>query len=377
MANTVTIAPSVGNAPFPTQGGVGASPGFDAIDYRRFWSRLYSEGVLGDGSGWRVNEAAAGPNMTVEVWADRGPALVEGDAVSDQGLYYVAAHSAVVSLDVSAADATNPRVDRVVLEVLDDTHDGSGSTLAQVRIITGAPTAGATLDNYSGAPAVPDSALHLADVLVAAGATSIGSAAIRDYRAWGEREARVGQIIASGDPIARPGWVACEGQTLNRAQFARLYGTIGVTYGAGDGSLTFGVPDLQGRAPFMRDNSAGRVVNNRFRGDAGGIERTILSVTEVPPHSHDAGTLSADEAGNHTHNLPRTTYGGGAAGSQSSFALDWSDFATGPEPTAYDGVHGHEVIGSTGSTGSGQSHENMPPYLMVDYYIFTGSAVGS
>jgi len=172
-----------------TQAGTGASPGYDAIDRRRSDGVGRQEGVMAATS-CEVTQRGAGANMSVDIAmmaidAESGVlALVKGDAVTGQGLYEVPAHTAVINEAITAAHATLPRVDRVILEVKDTTHDASGSNLVQTRVVAGTATSGATLDNLSGAAAVPDSALLLADVLVGAAVTSITNAVIRDRRKW-------------------------------------------------------------------------------------------------------------------------------------------------------------------------------------------------
>lgn len=181
---TTTISSALGHVPLMTQQGVGATPGYDAIDARRFWSTGRQAGVLSAGS-YEVTQRGAGANMSVDIAATTGDgALVAGSAVTGQGLYLVAAHSAVINETITAAHATLPRVDRVVLEIKDNQHDSSGSNLAQVRVIAGTATGGATLDNLTGAASVPSSALLLADVHIPATDTTIGNTQIRDRRPW-------------------------------------------------------------------------------------------------------------------------------------------------------------------------------------------------
>jgi hypothetical protein len=185
MASDVTVAPTLGHAVLMTQGGVGSSPGYDAIDLRRMIQAAsgFQEGVY-DSTGWKVSEAGGGANMTVVIDANVGIARVNGESVSNQGPYFVAPHSADITLDVATANATNPRIDTVVLHVRDNTHDASGSNDARVRILSGTATSGATLDNRTGAAALPSNAILLADVLVPAADTTISNAQIRDRRAW-------------------------------------------------------------------------------------------------------------------------------------------------------------------------------------------------
>lgn len=180
MATSVTVVPSTGHALTFTQGGIGSTPGYDAIDLRRPES-LRTEGIL-HSTAWAVTQDSGGASMNVDVAANIGPALVQGDAVTNQGLYYVNPHSAKITVTATTADASNPRVDRIVLEIKDNAHDGSGFNLAQVRIVAGTATVGATLTNLTGAPALPNSALHLAYCLVGAAATTIPTANIQDGR---------------------------------------------------------------------------------------------------------------------------------------------------------------------------------------------------
>jgi hypothetical protein len=185
MAADVTVAPTLGHALLMTQGGVGTTPGYDAIDLRRMMQAASSnqEGVF-DSTGWKVSENSGGANMTVQVAANVGLARVTGESVTHQGPYIVAPHSAVITLDVSAAHSTNPRVDMVILQVRDNTHDALGANDARVRILAGTATSGATLDNLNGQASLPSNSLRLADVLVPAADTTISNAQIRDRRLW-------------------------------------------------------------------------------------------------------------------------------------------------------------------------------------------------
>jgi hypothetical protein len=72
----------------------------------------------------------------------------------------------------------------VILEGKDDTHDVGGLNLSRVRVVSGTATSGATLDNRTGAAALPSSAMLLADVLVPATDTTISNSQIRDRRKW-------------------------------------------------------------------------------------------------------------------------------------------------------------------------------------------------
>jgi hypothetical protein len=176
-----TVVPSAGQSPDFLQLGPGASASYGAIDLRRAAGAGLQEGVIGASGGAYKVTLSSGMILTIAASTVDG-ALVQGDTISAQGLYFVPPHSAAITETVTAAHATLPRIDTVVLEVLDANHDGGGSNLARTRIIAGTATSGATLDNRTGAAALPSSATLLADVLVPAAAASILAGNIRDRR---------------------------------------------------------------------------------------------------------------------------------------------------------------------------------------------------
>lgn len=192
---TVAVTPTLGSAPVTLQAG-----NYSAIDDRRFWSAGLGEGYLSTGS-YQVIQRAAGANMSVDVQMSSGDgAIVTGDSVTAQGRYFVPPTPSNGNVTIAAADATNPRNDLVVLEVKDDQHDAGGLNLARVRVITGTPNASAALTDAPGAngtPALPSSCMPLAVVRVAAGATSIATAAISDRRPSALPYAVLGYVTAT------------------------------------------------------------------------------------------------------------------------------------------------------------------------------------
>jgi hypothetical protein len=146
-----------------------------ALDMRRFLSALIGgEGVVTSGD-MAVAQRAAGANLSVDVAA--GQAVVQGDSITNQGMYYAYNDGVVNVTGFTAAHATLPRVDRVLLRVRDAFHGDAANDVAFV-IVTGTATAGATLTNLAGAAAVPGSQLLLANVLIPAAATTITTANI-------------------------------------------------------------------------------------------------------------------------------------------------------------------------------------------------------
>lgn len=132
------------------------------------------EGIDASGD-FLISQRAAGANMSVDFAAGR--ALVRGDTDADEGLY-VAIQSASDNVEITAADPTNPRIDRVVLEIKNNEEDSGGAYLARIRTVDGTPTASADLSNLLGAAAVPNSCLLLANVSVPAADTTISDSQI-------------------------------------------------------------------------------------------------------------------------------------------------------------------------------------------------------
>ena len=137
------------------------------------------EGVY-DAGDFKVTQRGAGANMSVDVAA--GGAWVQGDDTARQGFYHLV-NDATVNVAVSAAHATLPRLDQVVARIYDASVAGGSNTPA-IEVIAGTPTSGATLANRTGAAALPNGAVRLADVIVAAADTSITTGEIQDRRPW-------------------------------------------------------------------------------------------------------------------------------------------------------------------------------------------------
>lgn len=137
------------------------------------------EGVY-DAADLKISQRGAGANMSVDVAA--GSAWIQGDDTARQGVYHLV-NDATVNVAVSAAHATLPRIDQVIARIYDSSVAGGSDTPA-IEVLAGTATAGATLANRTGAAALPNGAVRLADVLVAAAASSIANAAIQDRRPW-------------------------------------------------------------------------------------------------------------------------------------------------------------------------------------------------
>lgn len=144
----------------------------NADDFRGLIEALVpTEGIIASGD-LAVTQHGT-PNMTIDVAA--GAAIIAGDDTpATQGSYFVK-NDAAVNLAIGAADPTNPRKDLIVLQVRDSFYSGSSDD-ARLAVVAGTPAAS------PAEPALPNNSLKLAVVTVAAGATSITTAAITDRR---------------------------------------------------------------------------------------------------------------------------------------------------------------------------------------------------
>jgi hypothetical protein len=135
---------------------------------------IFTEGVIDPGgSALLVAERAAGANDTVDVAA--GAAIITGDDEANQGKYYVR-NTAVVNVAFTPAPGSDERIDLLVLQVNDPTAGGSAGDNAVFEVVTGTVAVSAV------PPAVPDTAIPLAEVLRLSTDTSIVNARITDRR---------------------------------------------------------------------------------------------------------------------------------------------------------------------------------------------------
>jgi microcystin-dependent protein len=161
-------------------------------------------------------------------------------------------------------------------------------------------------------------------------------------------EAFIGEIRMFAGTFAPRGWALCNGQLMSISQNTALFSILGTTYG-GDGQVTFGLPNLQGRYAMHWGNGAG--LTPRTVGETAGSESITLLSTQMPAHNH---SLNAATEGN-----GNTGRAGGASLSTSASPIYSSQNA--PDAAMH--------AASVGVAGGGQPHDNMPPFQCVTFII--------
>lgn len=224
------------------------------------------------------------------------------------------------------------------------------------------------------------------------------------------------------------------GDEVSRTTYSELFGVIGTTFGAGDGSTTFNVPDIRDRvvvgdATMGGLGDAARISNYTTSGpnNTGGQDDVVLVLANSPAHTHTWGATSGSNSASHTH------YVSGTSGTVSAWHTHYttvnstgshnhsytryssqSNNLQGASSTVHDNIwrsttssntgssgthnhggtsgnpsanhthsfadtsnnqsanHTHYTSGTTSSSGSGTAHDNMPPFIVLTYCIYSG-----
>lgn len=359
------------------------------VSYSATLDRMWGE-MLGVEPGVRKPRAfkmtATGSGLQMSVLG--GHALVRGSTVTNQGVYVVLS-DATELITPGAAPGTGSRIDLLILEVLDGQVTGAGSGASvnkgQLRIVAGTPA------TTPAVPTTPASSVVLAQVTIPAGTTTLTSANITDKRTMGGPGPHVGDIKPWPTAGIFPaGWLLCDGATVSRTTYAELFELVGTRFGVGDGSTTFKLPDLRGRAVIGMDDMGTGAASVMLSaqadsiGGVGGTETVAVTVNELPSHGHvmthtHAVTTTIASAGDHNHGF---SYAGSAG-----FLFNRQDLGAGTisyvispttssGTTATAGAHTHTATstvtgfsGNTGNTGGGAPLRNDQPWIAFPILI--------
>lgn len=270
----------------------------------------------------------------------------------------------------------------------------NGVALAASHLSDGVTGTGAIVKasgaTFTGSPNVPTAApgdnsqKAASTAFVAAAVATVGAAALP-----------AGVILPYGGAAAPAGFLLCQGQAISRTTYAALFAAIGSNYGAGDGSTTFNVPDFRRKIPVGLD--AATPFN--ALGNTGGEETHALTVAELASHSHTmnavsagtpTGTVVAASAGTPSGTIHDTFFGSGGALAEAHVSTSTTGALAGDAnagnaliQSTFTGTamaaHGHTFTGNAmpthnhtiNSTGSGNGHNNLQPYVVVNYIVKT------
>lgn len=188
----------------------------------------------------------------------------------------------------------------------------------------------------------------------------------------------IGSLTMFSGSTAPAGWLICDGSAVSRTTYNDLFAVTGTTYGSGDGSTTFNLPNMQNRFPIGSGTNA--------RGATGGSNTLTLSTANLPAHDHSsagdhthasAGGHSHDSIGDHQHSVSPLGAGvQGASGTVRNYFYDAAGTSVtttsaGGHTHASDGSHAHADAGTHTHTsvGSGSAATVTPAFLSLPYII--------
>lgn len=289
------------------------------------------EGVadLAAGHG-EVTERSEGANRTVDVAAF--VALIRGTDETGQGTY-LGRSTSTLNVPIAAAPQSGARIDLIVARVRDSTVAGQTEDALELQAVEGTP------DPFGNPepPEAPPTSIPLAEVRIQSGQVVITDAHITDRRA---------QYVASGGSGA-PGQVVMHDPDYAPVPFG------------------WAVCDGTGPTKDLRNRFIVGAGGQYEVGEVGGLATVTLTAAQMPQHNHNAQNLTAANGGAHSHTYnARTGALGADAGSDLSVPVNVTVTNTSNEP-----AHGHNVTGSTGNAGSGNAHENRPPFCGLLYIM--------
>ena len=248
--------------------------------------------------------------------------------------------NSVADGDTAATATTLVDADRVVVN-----DDGTMKQVAMTDVQTYVDANMTLRDDVVTAASVADDAINTANIVdgaVTAAKLAVGAAFV------------AGMVMPYAGSAAPSGWLLAYGQDVSRTTYSGLFSAIGTTYGSGDGSTTFTLPDLRGRTVAGQDNmggtSADRLTNQTggLNGDTlgatGGSETHTLTEAELAAHSHSLGTNGRVQVGNDNGE---------------AYSGKWVSGS------------GSTITYSTEETGSDTAHNNVQPTIVLNYIIKT------
>ena len=199
----------------------------------------------------------------------------------------------------------------------------------------------------------------------------------------------VGSIHMYAGSVPPSKFLLCDGSAVSRTTYSELFDVVGVTFGSGDGSSTFNLPNLCGKVVIG-------VSQDDALGSSGGEESHVLTVAELPQHSHTVpqhghGNTITATTPKFTHSITQPAFnysapnsGRGDSASKNTKSYMGTSTATASRTTnAEVSAHGASACTMSGgvsncnafntsSTGSDTAHNNMQPFTALNFIIYSG-----
>jgi microcystin-dependent protein len=254
------------------------------------------------------------------------------------------------------------------------------------------PTSGNTLasPDHAGQHADANDAIEALEAKVGVNGSAVTTSL--DYKvSYGIPSGVINMWATTTAPTS---WLLCDGTAVSRTTYAALFAVISTTYGVGDNSTTFNLPNLKGKVPVGRDSAD---VSFDSMGETGGAKTHTLTSAEMPVHTHtqNAHTHTQDSHNHtqnahnhaitdpgHLHSLP-FVYGssggtvGFSVGGVTTIGSTVNSNTTGitvnnQTPTNIATTATNQAQTATNqNAGSGGAHNNLQPYIVLNYIIKT------
>lgn len=183
-------------------------------------------------------------------------------------------------------------------------------------------------------------------------------------------EAPTGSVMLWTTNTAPTDWLLCDGTAVSRTTYATLFSLIGTTYGVGDSSTTFNLPNLKGRIPVGRD--AAQTEFDTLN-ESGGSKAVTLTANEsgLVGHGHSDTFSIGNDSPDHTHgeyypNRSGSILQGGGSRNDITPVYQQTGWASARHSHALSGA-----VTSVAGASASSSHTNLQPYLVMNYIIRT------
>jgi len=184
---------------------------------------------------------------------------------------------------------------------------------------------------------------------------------IRDNMNYLKLLVPAGVIMDYAGATAPDQWLLCNGAAVSRSTYSALFTAIGTTFGNGDGTTTFNLPDKRGRVAIGAGTGSG--LTKRSLAETVGTETHLLAANEMPVHTH------IQNAHTHIQNQHRHTMEMDYSDSNGPYTQGSAGTANGPINTNYTTPTNQNTTATNQNTGGGAVHNNMQPSLVLNSII--------